>query len=85
MFNFHSFLAGPSCTMREYLSFMDGSNLQPLVNAKEHSRAPSPLYPAVSKLLSALLCLGVMLLLSQYYTYHSVIGKTSVRVLLGCF
>ncbi len=26
-FNFHSFLAGPSCTIREYLSFMDGSNI----------------------------------------------------------
>lgn len=26
-FNFHSFLAGPSCTIQEYLSFMDGSNV----------------------------------------------------------
>ena len=28
MFNFHSFLAGPSCTFREYQSFIDGSNLR---------------------------------------------------------
>lgn len=29
MFNFHSLLAGPSSTMKEYLAFMDGSNFQP--------------------------------------------------------
>lgn len=81
MFNFHSFLAGPSCTIREYLSFMDGSNLQPPVNpnqfanAKEHTKAPSPLYPALSKLFYALLCLTVMMVFSQYYTFDSVIGK----------
>ena len=26
MFNFHSFLAGPICTVKEYMAFMDGSN-----------------------------------------------------------
>ena len=67
---------------------MDGSNLQPLANpnqfasAKDHSRAPSPLYPAVSKLLSALLCLGVMILLSQYFSFHSVIGKYMLITLI---
>ena len=28
MFNFHSFLAGHSCTVKEYLAFMDGSNFK---------------------------------------------------------
>lgn len=28
MFNFHSLLAGHSCTMKEYLAFMDGSNFR---------------------------------------------------------
>ncbi len=27
-FNFHTFLAGPSCTIQEYLCFMDGSNVR---------------------------------------------------------
>ena len=25
-YNFHTFLAGPACTMKEYLNFVDGSN-----------------------------------------------------------
>ena len=60
---------------------MDGSNLQPPVNpnqfanAREHATPPSPLYPGVSKLFYALLCLGVMMFFSQYYTFDSVIGK----------
>lgn len=29
MFNFHSILAGPSCTFKEYVLFMEGSNLKP--------------------------------------------------------
>ena len=28
MFNFQSVLAGPSCTFRQYLNFMDGSDLR---------------------------------------------------------
>ena len=28
IFNFHSLLAGPSCTIQEYLCFMDGSNVR---------------------------------------------------------
>ena len=31
-FNFHSVLAGPAVTMREYLSFMDGSNFRVTLN-----------------------------------------------------
>lgn len=32
VFNFHSLLAGPSCTIHEFQSFMDGSNLKPMEN-----------------------------------------------------
>ncbi len=37
IFNFHSFLAGPSFSIKDFLAFMDGSNLK----TKEHVREPS--------------------------------------------
>ena len=37
IFNFHSLLAGPSCTIHEFLAFMDGSNLQPMDNPNAYA------------------------------------------------
>ena len=37
-FNFHSILIGPGYTMREHLSFIDGSNLAPLENPNQFAR-----------------------------------------------
>jgi hypothetical protein len=37
VFNFHSLLAGPSCTIHEFLAFMDGSNLQPMDNPNAYA------------------------------------------------
>jgi lysophospholipid acyltransferase 1/2 len=71
-FNFLSILAGPAVTMREYLDFIDGSNLRPLDNpnqfarAKEHSQEPSTLYPVLSKFVLCLLAMALYLYLSDY-------------------
>ena len=35
-FNFHSVLAGPAVTMREHLTFMDGSNFQVAQNSSNN-------------------------------------------------
>ena len=37
VFNFHSLLAGPSCTIHEFLAFMDGSNFQPMDNPNAYA------------------------------------------------
>ena len=37
IFNFHSLLAGPSCTIHEFLAFMDGSNLRPMDNPNAYA------------------------------------------------
>lgn len=38
IFNFHSLLAGPSCTIHEFQAFMDGSNLRPMENPNAFAR-----------------------------------------------
>jgi len=38
MFNFHSILAGPSCTIKEFLTFMDGSNLTSPENPNQYAK-----------------------------------------------
>ena len=37
VFNFHSLLAGPSCTLHEFQAFMDGSNLRPMENPNAYA------------------------------------------------
>ena len=39
VFNFHSLLAGPSCTLQEFLTFMDGSNFQRVESPDPNSPA----------------------------------------------
>ena len=38
IFNFHSFLAGPCFSIKDFLAFMDGSNLKPLNNPNQFAK-----------------------------------------------
>ena len=38
IFNFHSFLAGPSFSIKDFLAFMDGSNLKSLNNPNQFAK-----------------------------------------------
>lgn len=69
MFNFHSLLAGITCTMKEYLAFMDGSNLKPSTDSQpdaKQSREPSSAIPVLSKLLQSIICLILFVTVSKY-------------------
>ncbi|XP_064382585.1 lysophospholipid acyltransferase 6-like [Halichondria panicea] len=64
IFNFHSFLAGPSFSIKDFLAFMDGSNLK----TKEHVREPSATFAIVSKLAYSLLSVLAYMFLGMYFT-----------------
>ncbi|XP_064382586.1 lysophospholipid acyltransferase 2-like [Halichondria panicea] len=64
IFNFHSFLAGPSFSIKDFLAFMDGSNLK----TKEHVGEPSAAFAIVSKLGYSLLSMIAYLYLGMYFT-----------------
>lgn len=74
MFNFQSALCGPSCTFKQYLRYMDGSDLrQPqTTDGKAPSGPPSPLWPTLSKLMYSLLCFSVHFTVSKYYSYDII-------------
>lgn len=59
MINFHSLLAGPVCTIRDYLVFMDGSNfkLHPPPGASASVRLLSPYNCCVFSALCMSVCL----------------------------
>ncbi|XP_064382584.1 lysophospholipid acyltransferase 6-like [Halichondria panicea] len=79
IFNFHSFLAGPSFSIKDFLAFMDGSNLKFLNNpnqfakAKEHVREPSAVFAVVSKLVYSLVSMVGFTILASRYTEEMAI------------
>ncbi|KAL5493215.1 hypothetical protein EMCRGX_G014362 [Ephydatia muelleri] len=78
-YNFHTFLAGPTCTLKEYLNFVDGSNFKttPTQNGdgkvKTHGE-PSFFYPVIGTLLGALVCIAIHLVLVARYPLTEVIA-----------
>ena len=77
MFNFQSALSGPSCTYKQYLRFMDGSDTRQsqITDGKEPSSSPFPFLPILSKLTYSIMCFAVFLTVGKYYSYDATIGE----------
>ncbi|KAL5493207.1 hypothetical protein EMCRGX_G014354 [Ephydatia muelleri] len=80
-YNFHTFLAGPTCTLKEYLNFVDGSNFKatPTQNGDGKSKEkpevePPVLYAVITTLLKSLLCLVIHLVLVTRYPMDSILA-----------
>ena len=71
-FNFHSFLAGPTCTIKDYLAFMDGSNLTPPINA----------YARVRRFIQSLETVNLPFFLQAKEEPSSLVGHDILLVLL---
>ncbi|XP_064382588.1 lysophospholipid acyltransferase 2-like [Halichondria panicea] len=86
IFNFHSFLAGPSFSIKDFLAFMDGSNLK----TKEHVREPSATFAIVSKFVYSLVSLFFWIYLGLHYTpqmtydpQYSTLGRLYIVFFYG--
>ena len=78
-YNFHTFLAGPTCTMKEYLNFVDGSNFKatPTQNdsGKEKTHGePSFFFPVIGTLLGSLVCIVIHLILVARFPLTEIIA-----------
>ena len=79
-FNFHSLLAGPTYTLREHLSFMDGSyKVQVSDDPVKPLNVVYPYFAIVSKLIYALLCISLMIGVGQYYSIDNLLDPTYMR------
>eukprot|EP00731_Ephydatia_muelleri_P010967 Em0005g1553a len=75
-YNFHTFLAGPTCTLKEYLNFVDGSNFKttPTQNGDGKTKIkPSAQYPVINAILGMLMYAVVYLLLSTQYSLDNAL------------
>ena len=79
-FNFHSLQVGPTCTLREHLSFMDGSyQVQTSATAVHNPRTlPYPYFAVVSKMMYALLSLGVLKGVGMYYSSNLIFDPANM-------
>eukprot|EP00731_Ephydatia_muelleri_P010972 Em0005g1558a len=82
-YNFHTFLAGPACTMKEYLNFVDGSNFTTKTSNRNGSDVK---YPVLGRLSEAVVCVVLHQVISAQYPIDSILKpdySLPTRILLA--